>query len=268
MNIKHEFEKGKHKKRYIERKAIMTELEKMQRAKMYIDKLANGINPIDDTAASKNDVINNIRISRCFFYVSDILRQVIEKEKSVKEKNIRKAPFFLTDEQKKQYIPSDKPISASEIAKTLNDIADLEKCKKISYSLITEWLIRIGALETRNGFDGKTKKYPTPRGVELGITSETRSGIKGEYNVVVYNKDAQWLIVDNVEAIVGLRRENIEKTAEKKGSEWTPSHEECLIELFNKNVPVSEIAVTLMRTETGVREQLKKLGLIEKRSER
>ena len=29
----------------------MTELEKMQRAKMYIDKMANGINPIDDTAA-------------------------------------------------------------------------------------------------------------------------------------------------------------------------------------------------------------------------
>ena len=55
----------------------MTELEKMQRAKMYIDKLANGINPIDDAAAPENDVINNVRLSRCFFYVSDILRQVI-----------------------------------------------------------------------------------------------------------------------------------------------------------------------------------------------
>lgn len=27
----------------------MTELEKIERAKMYMDKLANGINPIDDT---------------------------------------------------------------------------------------------------------------------------------------------------------------------------------------------------------------------------
>lgn len=44
----------------------MTELEKMQRAKMYIDKLANGINPIDDAAAPENDVINNVRLSRCF----------------------------------------------------------------------------------------------------------------------------------------------------------------------------------------------------------
>lgn len=104
----------------------MTELEKMQRAKMYIDKLANGINPIDDAAAPENDVINNVRLSRCFFYVSDILRQVIENGGTAKAiKSAPKSPFFLTDEQKNQYIPSDKPISVSEITKALNVIADL-----------------------------------------------------------------------------------------------------------------------------------------------
>ena len=40
----------------------MTELEKMQRAKMYIDKLANGINPIDDRPAADSDIINNVVI--------------------------------------------------------------------------------------------------------------------------------------------------------------------------------------------------------------
>ena len=56
----------------------MTELEKIERAKMYMDKLANGINPIDDTMAPDDDLINNVRLSRCFFFVSDVLRQVIE----------------------------------------------------------------------------------------------------------------------------------------------------------------------------------------------
>ena len=149
----------------------------------------------------------------------------------------------------------------------MNTIADLEKCKKLSYSLITEWLISIGALELRNSFDGKVKKYPTPQGIELGITNETRSGINGEYNVVVYNKDAQMLIVDNIEAIVALKNKGTEKTAENQGQAWTSAQEECLIELFNKRVPISEIAVTLMRTETGIRAHLKKLGLIEKRSD-
>ena len=31
----------------------MTELETIARAKMYIDKLANGINPLDDTAVAE-----------------------------------------------------------------------------------------------------------------------------------------------------------------------------------------------------------------------
>ena len=42
----------------------MTELEKIERAKMYMDKLANGINPIDDTMAPDDDLINNVRLSR------------------------------------------------------------------------------------------------------------------------------------------------------------------------------------------------------------
>ncbi len=42
----------------------MTELEIMQRAKAYIDQLANGINPIDGTCVADSDVINNVRISR------------------------------------------------------------------------------------------------------------------------------------------------------------------------------------------------------------
>lgn len=56
----------------------MTELETMQRAKMYIDKLAKGINPLDDSIVPEDGIINNVRLSRCLFYVSDVLRQVIE----------------------------------------------------------------------------------------------------------------------------------------------------------------------------------------------
>ena len=52
----------------------MTELEKIERAKTYMEKLANGINPLDDTAAPDGDMINQVRLSRCFFFVSDVLR--------------------------------------------------------------------------------------------------------------------------------------------------------------------------------------------------
>lgn len=55
----------------------MTELETMQRAKMYMDKLAQGIDPITNLEMPGDCVLNNVRLARCFFYVSDVLGQVI-----------------------------------------------------------------------------------------------------------------------------------------------------------------------------------------------
>ena len=41
----------------------MTELEILERAKMYVDKLANGVNPLNDDPVKDDDVINNVRIN-------------------------------------------------------------------------------------------------------------------------------------------------------------------------------------------------------------
>ena len=94
----------------------MTELEKIEYAKSFIDKLANGINPIDNKPAPENDIINNVRLSRCFFYVSDILRQVIENGgvQAPKNKKEKKQPFSITQEQLQQYQYTKGRISLSE----------------------------------------------------------------------------------------------------------------------------------------------------------
>ena len=57
----------------------MTELEKIEYTKGFVDKLAEGINPIDGTPIAEGDLLNNVRISRCMYYVSDILRRVAVK---------------------------------------------------------------------------------------------------------------------------------------------------------------------------------------------
>ena len=43
----------------------MTELEKMQRAKMCVDKLADGADPLTDAEIADDRTINDVRISRC-----------------------------------------------------------------------------------------------------------------------------------------------------------------------------------------------------------
>jgi hypothetical protein len=44
-----------------------------------MDKLANGIDPITDAELPGDSALNNIRLSRCFFFVSDVLRRAIER---------------------------------------------------------------------------------------------------------------------------------------------------------------------------------------------
>lgn len=76
----------------------MTELEKMQRAKMYLDKLANGIDPISDREMPDDTVLNQVRLSRCLFYVSDILWQVIENGGQIgRGERVHKQPFSVTE---------------------------------------------------------------------------------------------------------------------------------------------------------------------------
>ena len=241
----------------------MTELEKIQRAKMYIDKMANGINPIDDTSVKETDIINNVRISRCLFYVSEVLRQVIENNGTIRKTKTKKLPFHLSDENKKKFVFSSVPIPAREILKQLNELVDLKTCSKLTYTSISNWLISINALRLEKTSDEKNVKRPTKYGQELGISVEKRIGTNGVYMVVLYNLNAQQFIIDNLEAIITYAEPTNVQKATNQGQAWTQAHEECLIDLFNKNVPISEIAVTLMRTETGIRARLKKIGLIE-----
>ena len=181
----------------------MTEIEKIEYAKLFIDKLANGVNPLDDSLIKDSDIVNNVRISRCLFFVSNILRQVVENG-GVKKRSA-KIPFALTMEERAKFVYSDIPIPVSEIAKRFNDLLTNEDMKKLSHKNITEWLISIEMLYEMTKPDGKTTKRPTDHGRAIGITTEIRTGMRGEYMVTIYNKNAQEFIVNNIDAVLAFR---------------------------------------------------------------
>ena len=118
----------------------MTELETLERAKMYMEKLANGINPIDGSVIPDEDIVNNVRLSRCFFYVSDVLRQVIENGGVTPQKKTKKEPFSLTVEQRETFEFSAVPIPISEISKRINTLSTNEDMSTLSYAVIRDWL--------------------------------------------------------------------------------------------------------------------------------
>ncbi len=247
----------------------MTELEKIAYAKSFIDKLANGINPLDDSRIPENDIANNVRLSRCFSYVSDILHQVIENGGIQPSKSAKtaKKDFALTDEERKKIHVSDMPLSVSEIAKKLNDLVDLETTKKISAVAINNWLLEVCLLEVVGQTDGKNRKLPTGQGREIGIFTEERIGQYGTYITVLFSPSAQQFIYDHIDAIVELKSEKEDTLSEFHGRPWTEVHDERLTDLFNKNASVSEMAFALKRTDSGIRARLKKLGLIENKND-
>ena len=181
----------------------MTELETLERAKMYIDKLANGVNPLDDSIVPENDIVNNIRLSRCFFYVSDVLRKVIENKGhvgAIPKKNKKDFNIDIDTIQKFKY--SDVPIPVSKIAEKINMLVNDEDMKKITHRHITDWLLSLGMLEYNVREDGVKVKRPTVAGNDIGMITEHRIGQNGEYTAVMYNKTAQQFIVDNIDAII------------------------------------------------------------------
>lgn len=182
----------------------MTELEKMQYAKMYIDKLANGINPLDNQILSETDIANNVRISRCLFYVSDILRQVIENGGVGTKKRTLKCPFKISLSDLQKYKVSDVPITVSKISEQLNFLVDENTMKKLKATSITTWLVEVGLLEIQTDLNGKNVRRPTEAGMKLGISTIQKFGMYGDYIVVLYNSEAQHFILDNIDAIIEI----------------------------------------------------------------
>lgn len=176
----------------------------------------------------------------------------------------KKQPFSMTSQMLSDYVPVDTPLTISEFVKRLNQLK-ADNMKKLSYRTVTDFLIKAELLETYTS-KGKVRKRPTELGLSIGIFTEERNGSNGTYTVILYNQEAQKFLVDSMEVIL-KSQEEIASKVELHGSPWTPAQEECMVDLFQKNVSVSEISITLKRTPEGVRARLKKLGLIEHRKD-
>lgn len=245
----------------------MTELEKIAYAKSFIDKLANGVNPIDDSTIPDGEVVNNVRLSRCFFYVSNILRQIIDNggitaAPAEKVGKARKQPYFLSPEQVAQFEYSDTPLTVTEIYNRIVSVGPKEGVKKFPRKRLIRWLLCLELIEEIE-INGIKVKSPTDSGKDFGITLEERHGQYGFYYVTLYNRDAQQFIIDNIEAILafdnGTYREKM--YLDNQGKRWDGEQDDKLVALFNDGVTINEIAKELRRGEKAIKIRLRHMGI-------
>lgn len=184
----------------------MTEIEKIAYAKVFIDKMAQGINPLDDTPIPDGDLVNNVRISRCLSFVSDVLRRICDRG-AVREYRAPhpKEPFSVSPEVAESVIISDQPLPVSHFQRRIRSYAYENDMTPVSTNQIVNWLLSIDALTFVIRADGKRAKVPTDKGRDLGLIVERKNGRYGTYDLILYTPKVQRFIVDNIGEIAGNR---------------------------------------------------------------
>ena len=180
---------------------MMTEKDTLQRAKAYIDSLANGINPLTGEPVAEDDVINNVNISRCLFYVAGVLNQVSEGQITSASRE-RKPKFHVDAEALERFDYSSTPIFVSELVKRISALSLDGNTRRLSPIRITTWLLQKGFFVEGYDESRKKAKFVTDAGKAIGIYQEERNGIHGRYFATLYTLDAQHFIIDNLEAIL------------------------------------------------------------------
>lgn len=177
----------------------MTDLEVLQRAKLYMDRLAQGIDPISEQELPEDSTLNQVRLARCFFYVSGVLQRVIDNGGQVGSKP--KKNNFAVTERMLRLTPSEQPLRITEFAELLAGAVDEPNAKRPSTTTMTNWLLSKGLLEKAVSSEGKQQRVPTENGRRIGIYTEMRQGQYGEYAAVYYGREAQQFLLDHLEEI-------------------------------------------------------------------
>ena len=159
----------------------------------WITKLANGMNPIDGSILPDSDIVNNVHISRCLFFVSNLLEEMGRKKPDQQNQH---QSFQLSPEAASKVFIAERTGIAM-FVKEINKVIP-ENMKPLAASKVTQWLVSAGYLEEQERNDGHKYKSPTELGTSIGITSVWRDGSQGQYLAISYDSNAQHFILENL----------------------------------------------------------------------
>lgn len=179
----------------------MIDIEKLNSAKAWMEKLANGINPLNDELVKDDDLINNVHISRCLFYVAELLGEI--KAGTSADRRGRKA-FFLSVKDALN-IPISAPNGIANFVRLVNAYIPTAM-KPLSAAQVIKWLRNEDLLQEVHKEDGRKTNLPTEKGNMVGITTEVQRNPEGlEYQRVAYSVEAQKFMLNNIESIAALQ---------------------------------------------------------------
>lgn len=184
---------------------MLTEKEKMQRAKFYMLKLSQGINPTDNSKIQSDTLSGKERLSKCFEYVVQVLDSAIKNETVTQEKTSLKRgkkPFSITREQLEKVKISADDVVISELVSEINKAVADDSVKKLQAKTVNDWPVREGYLKNSVDRKERTHRELTEKSADIGISSKQGIGAFGKYTIVMYSEQAQKFITENLPKII------------------------------------------------------------------
>jgi len=179
------------------------DMKKLETAILYLQRIADGHNPVNNMPADDDAVLNNPNVIRCMYFVKEILEEVKRNNGYIgkKARKIDKPNFPLEALSSFMY-KEDKSIS--KLVAQMNELIDENVYQKLSYKPIVQWLKQNGFLTEEFSQElNKICTMPTEKGSQLGIRSERKTSFKGvDYMIILYGRQAQEYIVKNMETIL------------------------------------------------------------------
>lgn len=186
---------------------MLSEKEKMQRAKFYLEQLCQGTDPVSGKPAD-DDTLKNERIIRCFCYIEELLENAIKDgNRTSKPSHRSKAAFYLTKEEQAALKPLPEECVVSELVAMINQSVNDANRKKLQARWINNWLVEQGYLRNAANSAGRNYRELTARSAEIGISSRTGQGAFGAYTIVVYSQQAQRFILEHLQDIIKAQQE-------------------------------------------------------------
>lgn len=182
----------------------VVDLKKLDTAITYVQRIADGYNPVNNMVARKDSVLNDPNVIRCMFFVKDILEEVrrndgvISGSGKTAKKKVEKFPFEVLKGFQYQ-----GDLSITHLLKQAHALANNENVETFNAQTVGQWLKKNGYLTVEYREEvNKEVTVPTEKGKEIGIYAEVRNITGRVYIAVVYGRKAQEFVVRNLEGIV------------------------------------------------------------------
>lgn len=175
---------------------------KLEIAIKYVERIADGCNPVNNTPLDKDDVMNNPNIIRCMYFIKDVLKEV-QYNGGVIGGRKEKEPWMPFPVEILDEFTYKEDMSITHVLNQIYAPIAEQNIKKISAAKVNTALKEEGyLLEVPNAETGKIKKVPSEKGKELGIYLMDREYNGQMYEAVLYNKSAQEYVVSVVRRMV------------------------------------------------------------------